>query len=88
MYPEIGSWLVLLEAFERQLTLEKLLEHETKEWSADRQRWQMCGKGQEHELHPDDLLKWKQTELFLEDWQKGSALGQELWLWWGLEHTR
>ena len=36
----------------------------------------MCGKGQELELHPDDLL-------FLEDWQKGSVLGQELWLWCG-----
>ena len=47
-----------------------------------------CWKEQERELHPDDLLKRKQTGLFLEDWQKGLALGQELWLWWGLEHTR
>ena len=54
------------------------------EWSADRQRRQTCGKGQERELHPDDLLKQKQTGPFLEDLRKGSALGQELWLWWGL----
>ena len=47
-----------------------------------------CWKRQECELHPDDLLKRKQTGLFLEDWQKRLALGQELWLWWGLEHTR
>ena len=47
-----------------------------------------CWKGQECELHPDDLLKRKQTGLFSEDWQKRLALGQELWLWWGLEHTR
>ena len=47
-----------------------------------------CWKGQECELHPDDLLKQKQTGLFSEDWQKRLALGQELWLWWGLEHTR
>ena len=47
-----------------------------------------CWKGQERELRPDNLLKQKQTGLFLEDWQKGLVLGQELWLWWGLEHTR
>ena len=80
--------LVLVDSLERRLALEKLLEHVTMEWSANRQRWQTCGKGQEHVLHPDDLLKRKQTRRFLEDWRKGPALGQELVLWWGLEHTR
>ena len=80
--------LVLLDPFERRVALEKLLRQATMEWSADRQWRQTRRKGQGRELHPDDLLKGKQTGLFLEDWRKGSALGQELWLWWGLEHTR
>ena len=71
---------MLLDPFERRLALEKLLGQGTMEWSADRQRQQTCGKGQERELHPDDLLKRKQTGSFLEDWRKGSALEQELWL--------
>lgn len=79
---------MLLDPFERRLALEKLLGQATMEWSADRQRRQTWGKGQGREWHPDDLLKRKQTGPFLEDWRKGSALGQELWLWWGLEHTR
>ena len=54
------------------------------EWLADRQRRQTCGKGYERELYPDNLLKRKKTGPFLEDWQKGLALGQELWLWSGL----
>ena len=52
---------MLLDPFERRLALEKLLGQATIEWSADRQRRQTCGKGQERELHPDDLLKRKQT---------------------------
>ena len=80
--------LVLVDPLERRLALEKLLEHATMEWSANLQRLQTCGKGQEHEFHPGDLLKRKQTGPFLEDWRKGPALGQELGLWWGLEHTR
>ena len=80
--------LVGLDPFERRLALEKLLGQETMEWSVDRQRQNTCRKGQEREVHPDNLLKRKQTGPFLEDWRKGSALGQELWLWWGLEHTR
>ena len=79
---------MLLDPFERRLALEKLLGQATIEWSADRQRRQTYEKGQERDLHPDDLLKRKQTGPFLEDWRKGSALEQELWLWWGLEHTR
>ena len=71
---------MLLDPFERRLALEKLLGQVTMEWSADQQT---RGKGQGRELHPDDLLKRKQTGPFLEDWRKGSALGQELWLWWG-----
>ena len=71
---------MLLDPCERRLALEKLLGQGTMEWSADRQRRQTCGKGQERELHPDDLLKRKQTGPFLEDWRKGSALEQELWL--------
>ena len=81
--------LMLVDPFERRLALEKLmLGNMTMERSADRQRRQTCGKGQERELHPDDLLKQKKTGPLLEDWPKGLALGQELWLWWGLEHTR
>ena len=80
--------LVLLDPFEWRLALEKLLGEATMEWSADRQRWQTWGKGQGRELHPDDLLKRKQTGPFLDDWHKGSVLGQEVWLWWGLAHTR
>ena len=80
---------MLVDPLERRLTLEKLmLGNMTMEWSADRQRRQTCGKGQERGLHPDDLLKRKKTGPFLQDWQKGWTLGQELCLWWGLEHTR
>ena len=82
------SLLVLLDPFEQRLALKKLLGQATMELSADRQRRQTWGKGQGRELHPDDLLKRKQTGPFLKDWRKGSALGQELWLSWELEHTR
>ena len=71
---------MLLDLFEWQLALEKLLGQAMMEWSADQQRRQTWGKGQGCELHPDDLLKQKQTGLFLKDWQKGAVLGQELWL--------
>ena len=74
---------MLLDPFERRLALEKLLGQATMKLSVDRQWQQTWGKGQGRELHPDDLLKRKQTGPFLEDWRKGSALGQELWLWWG-----
>ena len=48
---------MLVDPLERRLALEKLLlGNMTMEWSADRQRRQTCGKGQERELHPDDLL--------------------------------
>ena len=63
---------MLLDPFERRLALEKLLGQVTMEWSADQQTW---GKGQGRELHPDDLLKRKQTGPFLDDWHKGSVLG-------------
>ena len=84
LYRLLQSFM-LLDPFERRLALEKLLGQVTMEWSADQQTW---GKGQGRELHPDDLLKRKQTGLFLDDWHKGSVLGQEVWLWWGLAHTR
>ena len=59
---------MLVNPLERRLALEKLmLGNMTMEWSADRQRRQTCGKGQERELHPDDLLKLKKTGPFLED---------------------
>ena len=44
---------MLVDPLERRLALEKLiLGNMTMEWSADRQRRQTCGKGQERELHP------------------------------------
>ena len=79
---------MLLDPFERRLALEKLLGQATMKLSVDRQWQQTWGKGQGRELHPDDLLKRKQTGPFLEDWRKGSALLQELWLSWEPEHTR
>ena len=58
------SLLVLLDPFERWLALKKLLGQATMELSADRQRRQTWGKEQGRELHPDDLLKRKQTGPF------------------------
>ena len=73
--------LMLVDPLDRRLALEKLiLGNMTIEWSTDRQRRQTFGKGQERELHPDNLLKRKKTGPFFEHWQKGLALGQELWL--------
>ena len=66
---------MLLDPFERRLALEKLLRQATIEWSTDRQRRQTCGKGQERELHPDDLLKRKQMGPLLEDWRWGRNFG-------------
>ena len=72
---------MLVDPLVRRLALEKLmLGNMTIEWSADRQRRQTFGKGQERELHPDNLLKRKKTGPFFEHWQKGLALGQEHWL--------
>ena len=60
LYRLLQSFM-LLDPFERRLALEKLLGQATMEWSADQQRQQTWGKGQGRELHPDDLLKRKQT---------------------------
>lgn len=76
---------MLVDPLDRWLALEKLmLGNMTIEWSADQQRRQTFGKRQERDLHPDNLLKRKKMGPFFEHWQKGLALGQELWLWWRL----
>ena len=67
--------LVLVDLLERRLALKKLLEH-----SGTR-----AGRGRN--VGCIQMICWNesmQTGLFLEDWQKGLALGQELWLWWRL----
>ena len=77
--------LVLLEPWRRGPVLERPLGQLRMEWLEDRHRRQTCGNVQELEVHPDDRLKRKQTGPLFGCWREESALGQSLWLWYGLE---
>ena len=77
--------LVLLEPGRHGPVLERPLGQLRMEWLEDRHRRQTCGNVQELEVHPDDRLKRKQTGPLFGCWREESALGQSLWLWYGLE---
>ena len=65
-----------------------MLENMTREWSADRKRRQTCGKGQERELHPDDLLKRKKTGDVLGGLAERMGAGTGTLAMVGVEHTK